>query len=222
MSKLPERILVLGTGHGVGKTIVAAALAASSRVQVRSLKPITTGVPDDETCPDAEFIADAAGHDPQVLYSWAPDRPPHRAASLTGKEAVLGEVLAWIREQQCPSLIVEGYGGWREPIGLNWCVSDVARGLGFPVLLVSNNERGVINKTLLHLEAIRSDGVSVYGVVINETRPPDVSGLDNSPDVVHDLTELIPHLPVVSMPFIHMIGQSELTEAGKSLRTNLG
>jgi dethiobiotin synthetase len=219
VSKLPERFLVLGTGHGVGKTIVTAALAASSRVKVRSLKPITTGVPDNQICPDAEFIADASGHKPEMLYRWTADMPPHRAAAMTGNEAVLGEVLAWIREQQCSSVIVEGYGGWREPIGLNWCVSDVARGLGYPVILVAKNSRDVINRTLLHLDAIRRDGVSVYGVVINET---DSLSQEQSARVLHDLSELVPHLPVVWMPYIKMMGQSGLVEAGKKLRLSLG
>ena len=222
VSKLPDRILVLGTDHGVGKTIVTAALAASSRVKVRSLKPITTGVPKDEICPDAEFIADASGHEPEVLYQWEPDVPPHRAALITGKEAALGEILAWIREQQCPSVIVEGYGGWREPVGLNWGVPDVARGLGYPVILVSNNRRGVISNVLLHLEAIRREGVTVYGVVINEAAPTDPMGPESREQVLHNLSELIPYLPVVWMPYIKMIGQSELVGAGNKLRLSLG
>jgi dethiobiotin synthetase len=98
----------------------------------------------------------------------------------------------------------------------------MARGLGYPVLLVSKNSRGVINRTLLHLDAIRREGVSVYGVVINETEPPDGDSSDKSAGVLHDLSELIPHLPVVRMPFIEMIGQSELAEAGKKLRLSLG
>ena len=222
MSKLPERILVLGTDHGVGKTIVTAALAASSREKVRSLKPITTGVPRNEVCPDAEFIADASGHEPEVLYQWEPDVPPHRAASIDGEGAVLGEILAWVREQQCSSVLVEGYGGWREPVGMNWGVPDVARGLGYPVILVSNNKRGLINSLLLHLEAIRREGVSVYGVVVNEPDPTDRVSLDSREKVLHDLSELIPHLPIVWMPYIEMMGQLELEAAGHKLRLSLG
>ena len=61
--------------------------------------------------------------------------------------------------------IVEGIGGWREPISKRENLSDLAKQLNMPVIVVINlNEEG-INEAMLTAEAIRNDGLNIAGWV---------------------------------------------------------
>ena len=78
-------LFVTGTDTEVGKTVVAAALAAALAARgapVRAVKPLATGsLPPGQ---DAQRLARAAGHDPLVLHCLPEPAAPDRAARLVG------------------------------------------------------------------------------------------------------------------------------------------
>ncbi|MBI3322158.1 MAG: adenosylmethionine--8-amino-7-oxononanoate transaminase [Candidatus Omnitrophica bacterium] len=64
-------------------------------------------------------------------------------------------------------VLVEGIGGLRVPLNGRDTVADLARRLGLPLLIVGRAGLGTINHTLLTLEAARSEGLPVAGLVLN-------------------------------------------------------
>ena len=166
---------ITGTDTEVGKTAVTAGLAAALRVNgsdVAAIKPLATG--SEGPGEDALIIAKAAGHAPRVHTCLPTPAAPHRAALLAGQALDFDAVLRWTHSQSGDPLLVEGVGGWTVPITAHKRVSDLAVGLGFPVVVVAANRLGVLNHTLLTVEAVLASGLALAGVVLNDhfsTRP---------------------------------------------------
>ena len=86
-------LFVTGTGTGVGKTILSAALLAAMAAageRVRAHKPVVTGLDDrsqSEWPPDHELLASVAGmHAEEVApLRYGPAVSPHLAARLAGE-----------------------------------------------------------------------------------------------------------------------------------------
>ena len=101
----------------------------------------------------------------------APAAPPV-AAEMEGTEVdrrLLRTGAAWWSER-VDFLVVEGAGGLLSPIARDESVAELARDLGFPVLIVARLGLGTINHTLLTLEAARARGLAVAGVIINDAQ----------------------------------------------------
>jgi dethiobiotin synthetase len=98
----------------------------------------------------------------------APLAPPI-AASHEGRrvDAQLLRAGASAWEDRVQVLLVEGAGGWRSPMAENETAADLARDLGFPVLIVGANRLGTINHSLMTLESVERAGLSVAGIVLN-------------------------------------------------------
>ena len=95
------RIVVLGTGTGVGKTHVSAALvgaAARARLRVAGLKPVETGVGVDAEGTDAAVLSRAAGvfHVKHSLYGLPDPVSPHLAARRAHVRIDLGTLRRWV------------------------------------------------------------------------------------------------------------------------------
>ncbi len=178
---MPELALrgcfVTGTDTGVGKTVVTAAIVARLRgsgVPVRVLKPVITGLdepPDRDWPPDHELLAAVAGCDPaDVILAWfGPPVSPHLAAELAGVRAPSPVWLSsGVRAGASPGTItvVEGVGGLLVPLGPEGDVRALAAELTLPLVIVARPGLGTINHTLLTLEAARSAGLAVAGVVL--------------------------------------------------------
>jgi dethiobiotin synthetase len=168
---------VTGTDTGVGKTVVAAAIVARLRglgVDVRAVKPLITGLddpPDPVWPPDHELLARAAGCEPDevILAGFGPPVSPHLAIELAKVAPPSIEWLAdGVRALARPGAItvVEGVGGLLVPLGPDADVRDLARALRLPLVIAARPGLGTINHTLLTLEAARSAGLSVAGVVL--------------------------------------------------------
>jgi dethiobiotin synthetase len=86
-------LFVTGTDTGVGKTFVAAAIAAwlrASGEEVAVFKPVVTGLdepPDPDWPPDHELLAAAAGSDADTVTTrrFGPPVSPHLAAEMEGR-----------------------------------------------------------------------------------------------------------------------------------------
>src|SRR5205085_7967510 len=63
-------------------------------------------------------------------------------------------------------VIAEGVGGLLVPLAPDYLVRDLAGDLGLPLVIAARPGLGTINHTLLTLEAARSAGLTVAGVVI--------------------------------------------------------
>ncbi|MEZ6057596.1 MAG: dethiobiotin synthase [Planctomycetaceae bacterium] len=189
-----QGLFITGTDTGVGKThVTTAALRALRKqgIRVGGYKPVCSGArpisPEGMTyCwDDVEQIHAALGGEfprelicPQTYF--APLAPPI-AAAQEGREvdaiALRAGALAWrtgvVGSPPIELLLVEGAGGFLSPITRFETNADLAVDLQFPVVIVSPNRLGTINQTLLTIEAIRSRGLTVAGVVLNSLSPDD-------------------------------------------------
>jgi dethiobiotin synthetase len=181
-------LFVVGTDTAVGKTFVAARIAAAmARIGLRVgvYKPAASGcrrigrllVSD-----DAVALWEAAGR-PGELKAVCPQRfaaplAPHLAAKEERKEIDSRQLRRGIDYWQRRSdvVIVEGAGGLMSPVGDHDYVADLAADFGFPLVVVVPNRIGAINSTLLTLiaAASRPQPLSIAGIVLNDVLPPSV------------------------------------------------
>ena len=213
------RLFITGTDTDVGKTIVTAALAAALKPAggVRALKPLATGGP--APGEDAILLGQAAGHQPMAHGCFPIPAAPSRAAREASRPIDPSAILAWVRaaDTGSGSLLVEGVGGWRVPITADWCVSDLAVDLGFPVVVVAANRLGVLNHAALTVEAVRAKGLQVVGLVLNNAFecPEPLTTWNRD-----DLAAMVPGVPVLPFPRILLPGG--LAAAGRALLAGLG
>jgi dethiobiotin synthetase len=196
----PRGLFVTGTDTGVGKTLTAAALArflAGRGVDVGVMKPVESGVPDPaELGEDGALLCWAAEcEDPADLvspYRLPEPLAPSLAAERAGVEIHLSRLVEAVRQlsSRHDFLIVEGVGGLLVPLGKNLLVADLARQLGFPLLIVCRAGLGTINHTLLTVEAARRRDLPLAGLIINDMpRHPGTAEL-HAPEMLAEWSDL--------------------------------
>ena len=169
-------LFVTGTDTGVGKTVLASAIAATlarrgERVAV--LKPVLTGLADPSAgVHDHELLIMAArsrqGPWEVAPYRFGPPVSPHLAAEIAGVRIAPAALIASARDaaRDADVLIVEGVGGLMVPLAGGYLVADLARALGLPLVIAARAGLGTINHTLLTLEAARQRSLHVASVVL--------------------------------------------------------
>lgn len=185
-------LFVTGTGTDAGKTVAAAGflrLFRSRGIDAVPMKPVQTGARRDEdgtlSAPDLDRSLAAARLSPNAAeralmapFLYEPACSPHLAARLYGRPVDPDAILAAAEKLAArhDALVVEGAGGVLVPIDERRTMADLMARFGLPVVLVSPGGLGAINHALLSIEAIRSRGLRLLGVVMTETRPvPEVA-----------------------------------------------
>jgi dethiobiotin synthetase len=166
-------VFVTGTDTGVGKTVLAAALAAGLRadgVDVAAFKPAVTGLdePQDGRPPDHELLAAAVRRpaDEVTPHRFGPAVSPHLAAELAGTALDPAALVAAARSLRAEVVVAEGVGGLLVPLTLGYTVRDLAVDLGWPVVVAARPGLGTINHSLLTVECARAAGLDVRAVVL--------------------------------------------------------
>jgi dethiobiotin synthetase len=179
-------LFVVGTDTSVGKTYVAARIAAAlfnAGKKVGVYKPAASGcrlVDGELASDDALALWEAAGK-PGTLEAVCPQRfsaplAPHLAAREEGRaidSTLLRQGLdCWQRTSDI--IIVEGAGGLMSPLGDHEYVADLAADFGFPLIIVVPNRIGAINAALLTLIAAttRPQPLPIAGIILNDILPP--------------------------------------------------
>jgi dethiobiotin synthetase len=185
-------LVISGTGTGVGKTVVTAAIAALARERgerVAVLKPAQTGVLPDEAG-DLADVRRLAGDDvtTRELRRYPDPLSPEAAARRSGIPP-LGPAesaeAATALDSTHDRVLVEGAGGLLvrfDPSGSS--LADVAWSLGAPVVLVAEAGLGTLNATALTAEVATRRGLHVAGVIIGSwPADPDLAALCNVADL---------------------------------------
>ena len=68
-------------------------------------------------------------------------------------------------------VLADGFGGFLTPVAPDTLSADVAEHLGYPVLIVAAARTDTLNDILLTAQAIRSRGLSLDGIIVNEPTP---------------------------------------------------
>ncbi len=166
-------LLITGTGTGVGKTVVTAAVAALAGARGQRctvVKPAQTGVPDGAPGDLAE-VARLAGAVAAVELVRYPDPlSPAAAARRCGRPPLDPArcVQAVLDAQASADLVlIEGAGGLLVRYDEDgFTMAELARTLRIPVLVVCGAGLGTLNATALTLEAMAHRGLELLGLVI--------------------------------------------------------
>jgi dethiobiotin synthetase len=213
-------LFVTGTGTGVGKTIVSAALLAAMREggePVRAHKPVVTGLaePPGPWPPDHELLALAAGMTPEDVAPLRFDPPvsPHLAAELAGRSIDPAAVIASACAEPDRTVVVEGVGGLLVPIAESFNVCDLAVELGLPLVIAATPDLGTINHTLLTLAAARAAVLNIAAVVLTPwPAEPSRMELSNRETIARMGAVEVATLDEISSPDL-----ADLTRAGSRL-----
>ena len=165
--------MVTGTGTGVGKTVVTAAVAALAAARgssVAVVKPAQTGL-DAGQPGDLADVRRLAGVTDLHEFSRYPDPlSPAAAARISGRAPLdLADAAGRIRElaESRRLVLVEGAGGLLVRFDEDGAtLADLAYELGAPVLVVVDPALGTLNHTALTLEALARRGLEPAGVVL--------------------------------------------------------
>ena len=189
-------IFITGTDTGVGKTYVAAGLAAAFRERgkdVGVMKPAETGctaragklVPKDAL----RLIQASGARDALGLvnpYRFRPPLAPFVAAEINGIKIEPKKIIQAYRtlSRRHDFMIVEGAGGIMVPLSGKYLFLDLAREMKLPVVIVARPGLGTINHTLLTITALRTQGIAIAGVVFNYTQEQHIGPAEETNPLV--------------------------------------
>lgn len=185
-------LVIAGTDTGVGKTWFGCALACALCGIGRSvvaLKPMETGCSDLSTSlEDGVVLARATGQaNPlKALLRFRDPVAPPEAADRESKSIDFGEVVHQVRGYSAKSefTLVEGAGGLLSPLTWGHTVSDLAKALGAPVMLVARDQLGTINHSRMALEILAWNHIPVPGLVLTAPERPDASTGSNGAAII--------------------------------------
>jgi dethiobiotin synthetase len=193
----PRGVLVVtGTGTGVGKTVVTAAIAALAQARgerVAVVKTAQTGVsldmPDISDTSDIDVVRRLSGvTDTHELARFPDPLSPEAAARISGLPPLDMRAAAdYITElaEARDLVLVEGAGGLLvryDPSGST--IADLAVSLGAPVVVVTAAGLGTLNHTALTCEALAARKITSRGIVIGSwPRMPGLAERTNLGDL---------------------------------------
>ncbi len=184
-------LVVTGTGTGVGKTVVTAAvagLALDRATSVAVVKPAQTGV-EPGGVGDLDEVERLCGA--QNRYEFARYRDPLSPAAAARRSglppldlnATAARIAALAAEHDL--VIVEGAGGILVRYNDDGAtLADLAYALKASVVVVARAGLGTLNETALTLEVMAARGIELDSVVIGSwPREPDLASLSNIRDL---------------------------------------
>lgn len=190
-------LFVVGTDAGVGKTVIAGAIAkilTDNGLKVGVLKPISTGCKrrwEGLVGNDAEFLACCANSDLSLStispVGYVTEAAPLVAASRERQPIDFDKIAAAYKDtcENSDLVIVEGLGGVRVPLTAELDLLDLAAEFGLPVVIVTRFNKGAINQTLMTIDCVRAAELKIAGVVFNGYNGREATvAEDSAPQVV--------------------------------------
>lgn len=195
-------LFITGTDTNVGKTVVTCAIAASIHQQRRGLKlgvckPMASGARREReglVSEDAEALAHFADcREPLSVVNpivFKPPMAPAMAAEVERQKvdwAMLLRSLS-VLNRRCDGLLIEGVGGAMVPLDPafpRYTVRDLAKAIGYPVIVVCRAGLGTLSHTAMTVQVMQDAGCRVVGLVINGM-DPDARAEAEDPSAPHN------------------------------------
>ena len=211
---MPSRgVFVTGTDTEVGKTVVAAGVAAwlrESGLDVGVMKPVSSGLVDhggQSVNPDALRLKTASGcadgMDAINPFRFELAVAPSVAARQADAKVDIQALCQCYRRlaDAHQFMVVEGVGGLLSPVSDEATCADLASLLDLPLLVVAGNRLGCLNHSLLTVEVARARGLGVVGLVLNDgvSDPADASVSTNATE----LRRLLGRVYLGDIPRLH-------------------
>ena len=226
---------ITGTDTGVGKTVITAALIHAIRLlglKVCGMKPIETGCLKPKSKvqssklkvkeevlipPDGMFLKKMADMDDPIDLI-TPIRLENPLAPLPASE--IEDIPVDIKKirksyaelsEKYEVVVVEGVGGLLVPIKRNYFVLDLARDLGLPIIVVSRPGLGTINHTMLTVNYAIKEGLTVAGIIINYSLPPEGTPAEKTnPEVIKQISPV----PIIGIfPYLEDVERTAIEKA---------
>jgi dethiobiotin synthetase len=222
----PTLLGITGTDTGIGKTIVACALAARAKhlgIRVAAMKPVESGIASrvrrdgSRVLSDAERLRDAAGADVplEIVRPYALEEPlaPLVAAQRAGIAIDVGRLDAARDEllRRHDLVIVEGAGGLLVPLTFTTSFAQLFARWQCELIIVAGNRLGVLNHVLLTVRAAQQEGLEIRAIVMTSLTDSD-PGLAEATNF-DALRSLLPGHTLVRFPWIDRIGDPEALAA---------
>ncbi len=177
----------------MGKTYVTKLMLECLRAEGKyavGFKPVSCG--DRE---DAQILAAASGGLPvdeinPLHFNSAV--APHVAALLENRTIDPAELVSSYRDiaAKYDPILVEGAGGWEVPLTESYFISDLAKDLGLPVILIAANRLGALNHILLTLSAIKAKGLTCAGIILNQLEDEMDTPMITNKGILESITEI--------------------------------
>jgi dethiobiotin synthetase len=215
---------VTGTDTEVGKTFITEALLIllnKKGLLTAAYKPIAAGceltplgLRNEDALALQEHSSIDLGYDEVNPIAFEAAIAPHLAAQNLKEDDTAQPIsIDTVREgfiallQKKPDvLIVEGAGGWRLPLGIDFdgqprYLSEFVVERNLSVILVVGMRLGCLNHAVLTAECIRNDGLKIAGWVANQV-DPDMLFLDENIESLKTLIDapFLGALPKVNSP----------------------
>lgn len=194
---MAKAFFVTGTATGVGKTTVACALSAyfsvARKLDVGVMKPFEPGLElqgKDSLPWDSISLKEASGSQDDLAlinpYSFEANVSPDGAAEMEHVWIDL-ENLDRIYERILKGheiTVVEGAGGVLTPLQRGFFVADLIKRWRLPVIVVTRLGIGTVNQTLLTCRFLKSEGIEVIGVILNDLEGKHDTSARANPDIL--------------------------------------
>lgn len=202
-------IFITGTGTDVGKTYVTALIVkklCEAGCNTAYFKAAVSGNERDENgklIPGDALFVKTISSIPQPLdtmcpYVYEKAFSPHLASRLEGRPVELEKVVRQYEKlcNEYDTVVCEGSGGIVCPIRCDENIimlEDVIKALDLPCLIVADAGLGTINSTVLTCEYMRSHGMIVRGLILNNFHNGNIMEEDN-----RYMCEKLTGLPVIA------------------------
>lgn len=164
-----DRIFITGIGTDVGKTVISAIICEA--LEADYIKPVQSGSLE---YTDSDNVRSLLSNKRSKVH---PERyrlktpcSPHAAADIDGVMLRCNEIT--FPEVIDRPLIIEGAGGVLVPLNERELMIDLIVQSKAMAIVVARNYLGSINHTLLTVEALRSRGIPILGLVFNGVVTP--------------------------------------------------
>ncbi len=194
-------IFVTGTDTGVGKTIISGLLGRyllDSGRNVITQKWAQTGCRGN-LASDVKLHLKIMGFRESLLrdyfglispYIFKMPSSPHLASLAENKTISPKKIKKSFNllARKFDFVIAEGVGGVLVPYNRKGLVIDIAKELELPVFVVAQNKLGVINHTLLTIEALKKRKMKILGIIFNDVKKENKRIARDNPLIIKSLT----------------------------------
>jgi dethiobiotin synthetase len=220
---MPKGFFITGTDTGVGKTLIAGAFIITLQFlgkRVCGMKPVESGCSrqGEVLIPYDGMFLKQVSHADEPLALVTPcclESPlaPLAAAEVDGRDLdIVGIGRAFSElSARYEALVVEGIGGLMVPIVKDYYALDLAKEMGLPLVVVARPGLGTINHIMLTVHCALKAGLTVAGIVINYTHPPENSlAEETNPKLLSQISPV----PIIGIfPYLKRKGEKEIKKA---------
>lgn len=195
---MDQIIFITGTGTDVGKTLVSAIVTEA--LEADYWKPVQAGFSNGT---DSQFVRQMISNNKSrihpELYLLNMPASPHLSATAEKKEIKIKDIISHIPKTK-NRLIIEGAGGLMVPLNKKKMILNLIKELKATVIVVSKNELGSINHSLLTAAVLKKEKVNVAGWIFTEeykSYENEIANWSGFPVIAS-----VKHLPVISREII--------------------